>query len=666
MATPTVSVIIAAYNAMPYITRCISSVAEQSIGQDQLEVIVVDDGSTDGTSAELDRLADVYPELLHVEHQENSGGPSVPRNVGLDLARGEFVFFLDADDYLGPEALERMVAMAEKNATDVVLGKMVGVGGRNAPKSMFRRNEPRTDVFSSRVYWTLNPMKLFRRELIERHGLRFPADLSIGEDQLFVGAAYLHASGISVVADYDCLFWVLREDEGNITRRTSDSELGLRFLPRVIDLIVENVPPGPGRDHLAVRHLTADVRHFLVEHLPFEPRETQQKALDQLAGIIEPLWHEGLGDRLSALTRLRLHLVRHRMLDEILELVRFEEESAKSEVTTPVVVDTGRAYARFPYFRDTDHSVPDDCYDVTSELGPRHHVTRAEMHGSTLHLAGHAYVHRVATEDVSTRLVLRERADGTEYVLPVAHTATPGLGSDEDQGQYTYDKAGFECTVDVTTAADGKPLGDGFWDISLAVGAQGLSREVRIGSKRADSVSGRASTRVVDTEQGARAVALYTTKPHGNFTLDLGENGHRVPPHLRPGGVRWAADAPTELEFTGRCTLAAYPDGALVVSLSNGQGETAAFPVRRTADDGDTFTARVPVTALSAGTWSGELRLADWSVPLPALPRNLPPAKWRRQGRPWYTKPAPDSGKQFAMVVARTNLVKALVSRLKP
>jgi len=136
--------------------------------------------------------------------------------------------------------------------------------------------------------------------------------------------------------------------------------------------------------------------------------------------------------------------------------------------------------------------------------------------------------------------------------------------------------------------------------------------------------------------------------------------------HLLPGGVRWAADAPTELEFTGRCTLAAYPDGALVVSLANGQGATAAFPVRRTADDGDTFTARVPVTTLSAGTWSGELRLADWSVPLPALPRNLPPAKWRRQGRPWYAKPAPDSGKQFAMLVARTNLVKAVVSRLKP
>ncbi|MGW3630614.1 glycosyltransferase family 2 protein, partial [Streptomyces sp. NPDC005122] len=102
---------------MPYVTRTISSVAEQTIGTERLEVIVVDDGSTDGTAAELDRLAGVHPGLLRVVRQENSGGPAAPRNAGLDLARGEFVFFLDADDHLGPEALERMVAMAEENGT---------------------------------------------------------------------------------------------------------------------------------------------------------------------------------------------------------------------------------------------------------------------------------------------------------------------------------------------------------------------------------------------------------------------------------------------------------------------------------------------------------------------------------------------------------------------
>ncbi|GHG95423.1 glycosyltransferase family 2 protein [Streptomyces lanatus] len=665
MAAPAVSVIVAAYNAMPYLTRCLTSVVEQTIGRSELEIIVVDDGSTDGTAAELDRLAGEYPDLLRVFRQENSGGPSAPRNLGLDHARGRFVFFLDADDHLGPEALERMVAMAEQNGTDVVLGKMVGVGGRGAPTSMFKRDQPRTDVFSSRVYWTLNPMKLFRRELLERLRLRFPTDLSIGEDQLFVGPAYVHARGISVLASYDCLYWVRREDEGNITLRTGGTEPRLAFLPRVIDMLLENVPPGPGRDHLAHRHLTVEV-HQLLGHLAREPREVQEKALTRLAEAIAPIWHEGLNDQLSAMARLRLHLVRHRMLDELLELVAFERALAKSKVSTPVLVDGGRALALYPFLRDPDRAVPDDCYDVTAQLGVRHHVTRADLRGTVLHLAGHGYLHRVETLDVSTELVLRERDSKVEYRLPVTHTATPDAGAGEDGGRFSYERAGFEVSVDIATAADGTPLGDGLWDISLAIGAQGITREVRIGSKRAGDVSGEAATHLVTTAGGLRAVTLYTTHPHGNFTLDLGERKHKVRSRLSLDDViRWAPDAPTELEFTGRCTLAAHPEGALTVTLRNGKGETVSHRAVPRTEGGGSFVVRVPVTELPAGVWRGELRLGSWSLPLPALPKKLPPAKWRRGTLPRYAKPAPNGGAGFALQVARTDLVRAVARRVK-
>lgn len=665
MTGPAVSVIVAAYNAMPYLTRCITSVTEQSIGQDRLEILVVDDGSTDGTAAELDRLAGLYPKLLRVFRQENSGGPSAPRNLGLDHARGRFVFFLDADDHLGPEALERMVAMAEENGTDVVLGKMVGVGGRGAPTSMFRRDQPKTDVFSSRAYWTLNPMKLFRRELLERHRLRFPTDLSIGEDQLFVGRAYLHAAGISVLASYDCLYWVRREDEGNITLRTGGTEPRLRYLPRVVDMLLEHVPPGRGRDHLAHRHLTVEVQHLLV-HLAHEPRAEQDKALARLAESIEPLWHEGLNDQLSAMARLRLHLVRHRMLDEVLELVRFERELARSKVATPVLVDAGRALARYPFLRNPARAIPDSCYDITAQLGVRHRVTRADLRGTVLHLAGHGYLHRVETRDITTELVLRERDSKVEFRLPVTHTATPEAGADEDKGSFTYDRAGFEAAVDITTAADGGPLGDGLWDISLAIGAQGITREVRIGSKRADDVSGKAATHVVDTAEGLRAVTLYTTHPYGNFTLDIGERKHTVPARLGvDGAVRWAPDAPTELEFTGRCTLADHPEGALALTLTDGQGSSVSHRPARRPEPGGTFVIRVPVSELPLGLWRGELRLGGWSVPLPALPKKTPPAKWLHRALPRYAKPAPDSGGGFALRVARTELVRAVARRVK-
>lgn len=660
MTGPVVSVIVAAYNAMPYLTRCINSVAEQSIGQDALEIIVVDDGSTDGTGRELERLAEVHPELMRVLRQENSGGPSAPRNVGLDHARGRFVFFLDADDYLGPEALERMVAVAEKNDTDVVLGKMVGVGGRSLPMSMFKRNLPKTDVFSSRVYWALNPLKLFRRELLERHALRFPTSLPIGEDQPFVALAYLHAAGISVISDYECLFCTLREDGGNTTVRHGGSEPRLRFLPAMVDLLLEHVPAGPDRDHLAHRHLTVEVQEVL-SHLARESRPQQEKALSQLADVIAPLWHEGMNSRLSAMARLRLHLVRHQMLDEVLELVRFEGDLARSKVSTPVVVDDGRALARYPFLRDPDRAVPDDCYDVTTQLGVRHRVSRAELRHTTLHLAGHGYLHRVATENVTTELVLRERDTTAEFRLPVTHTTTPGLGTDEDEGHYLYEKAGFDAAIDITTAADGSALPDGLWDISLAIGAQGITREVRIGSKRTADVTGKAATHIMNTPEGPRAATLYTTHPHGNFTLDLGEQKHTVLPHLSlDDHVHWATDAPTELEFTGRCTLASHPKAALTIDLSNDRGDSAPFPV---STSGNTFVVRVPVTELPPGIWKGELRIGNWALPLPTLPSNLTPAKWRRRALPWYAKPAPVNENGFALHIARTDLVKAIARR---
>ncbi len=146
MEQPHVTVVIAAYNAMPYLTRCVDSVLGQSLAPEAVEVVAVDDGSTDGTGAELDRFARLHPERVRVVHQENSGGPAAPRNTGIGLARGRYVFFLDADDYLGPEALERMAAMADENGSDVVVGKLVGVGGRTPPTSMFRRDQPDADL----------------------------------------------------------------------------------------------------------------------------------------------------------------------------------------------------------------------------------------------------------------------------------------------------------------------------------------------------------------------------------------------------------------------------------------------------------------------------------------------------------------------------------------
>ena len=194
-----VSIVVPAYNAMPWIKRALDSVLAQTYPHEKMEIIVVDDVSTDGTWGVLSKYREKFPDLIKVlQLDEHSGTPAEPRNVGLAVAKGEYVFFLDTDDYLGFEAVERMLDHAVEWDSDVVLIKMHGEDGREVPRSMFTRNQPDAGLEHSKVCWSLAPLKLFKRELIS--DIRFADDMP--EDMAFVLEAYFRAKRVSVAADY--------------------------------------------------------------------------------------------------------------------------------------------------------------------------------------------------------------------------------------------------------------------------------------------------------------------------------------------------------------------------------------------------------------------------------------------------------------------------------
>ena len=133
-----VSVVVPVYNPGENIEPLIASVLGQSLPDDEYEAIFVDDGSTDGTGERLDALAAQH-EVVRVEHIPNSGWPGRPRNVGTDAARGEYVLYVDNDDHLGPEALERVYDRATADGADVLVPKVVG-HGKFVARELFRED----------------------------------------------------------------------------------------------------------------------------------------------------------------------------------------------------------------------------------------------------------------------------------------------------------------------------------------------------------------------------------------------------------------------------------------------------------------------------------------------------------------------------------------------
>ena len=168
-------------------------------------------------------------------HQPNSGGPAGPCNRALDVATGRYVFFVGADDYLGLDALRRLVAAADTHGSDVVLGKIVGVNSRSIYQDIFARSAVDVGLHDSPLPRSLGNTKLFRRELLDRHGIRYPEHMPVASDLPFTLEACYRARRVSVLADYDYYYLVRRLNEGNIsyTKRYEQRLPGSRRGPPV-------------------------------------------------------------------------------------------------------------------------------------------------------------------------------------------------------------------------------------------------------------------------------------------------------------------------------------------------------------------------------------------------------------------------------------------------
>ena len=205
--SPKVSVVMPVYNVAPFLRQCINSVLCQTLCD--FELILVDDGSTDDSLAIIKEYADIDGRIIYTRQSNMYAG--VARNTGMERANGEYLLFLDPDDFFAPTLLEDMYNKAESDEADVVLcdGRYYdNVTGKysNARLLLQRYNIPKTLPFS----YLDNPdkilhisidcpwNKLFRKAFVDAHDLRFQP-LRSANDVYFVDCAILLADKISVV-----------------------------------------------------------------------------------------------------------------------------------------------------------------------------------------------------------------------------------------------------------------------------------------------------------------------------------------------------------------------------------------------------------------------------------------------------------------------------------
>jgi len=230
MSNPTVSVIVPAYNAESFIENCVQSILSQTYTD--FELILVNDGSKDSTSTICHRLAEQDSRITVID-QEN-GGSSSAKNTGMDAAKGNYIEFVDADDTLDASYMEQLLRGMAEDEADLCVGNVAfmvmdqgeQVLSRPSPKlhegmftlkeylSYYKEYMPHAVVGAP---WN----KLFRREIIEKHNLRFDETTRNNEDTWFNLAYLRYCNKIFVSASP--FYHYINHQNGSASRRYIDN-----------------------------------------------------------------------------------------------------------------------------------------------------------------------------------------------------------------------------------------------------------------------------------------------------------------------------------------------------------------------------------------------------------------------------------------------------------
>ncbi|GAA1811008.1 bifunctional glycosyltransferase family 2 protein/CDP-glycerol:glycerophosphate glycerophosphotransferase [Actinomadura chokoriensis] len=590
---PKLSVVVPFHNTEEYFRECLESLAGQTLRD--LEVILVDDGSTDGSAVVAKEMCARDQRFrLFTREQE---GPGPARNAGVRQARGEYLAFADADDVVQKDAYARLAGSLDRTGSDMASGNVERMDADRKWQSplhdgVFTESCSRTHVSSKpvlmrdRTPWN----KVYRREFWTEARLEFPTGFY--EDPPVSARAHALAKSVDVLSE-TVYYW--RKRPGSITEDRYDWD-------NINQRLASARALRDGLADYAPQLLNAYDEHALV---PIELRvlfealpRTQDEHREELVAIGAALARRvspRVVKRLPALTRLQLHLLCRRMLPELLEVLRFVQLRKAADAPRVRRGLRHRWYAEYPFFEDEERGVPAHVYDVTDELKPVAAIDRAAWVDGRLRIEGHAYIRHLdsSTEDGSRIRVWLVAANKRGLMrVPVERVRRPDVTARSRQSAVSYDWSGFVAEIDPSALKMFGRWRDVDWVPCVEIVNRGLRRRRTFANPR---LPGR---QWPDDRECAPGVLVQGVAARNRFVVQVRRTPAAVVGCHLDGG---------ELCLDG-WSSAPLGDEPRVTAVPKAGRATVTGPVERVGGEG--FRARLPAAGLAR-------RSVDWEISLP-------------------------------------------------
>lgn len=526
MSRPDVTVVVIVYNDRELLPAAVRSAMEQTLRN--IEIVVVDHGSDDGTSEVADLLAASDDRVRVIHLSDNEGGPGRPCNVGIEAAGAPYITIVGSDDELTPDACRLMLGAAEEHGAELVLGRPTRIhvdeNNRTAVwmRSIYRKDADYDSVRDEPQLLRdqISASKLYSTDLIRRHGLRFPEDL-IYEDQLFTLGCYVFARRIAVVSD-TVYRWKIRSKalKPSITHtRSQIANLRDRITvnQRMDQFLHENDADdlAPIKDAKFIKH---DLRLYLLD-LWQRPPEYQKKFIDMVADYTSTFPFSVI-EELPTIYRVVLYMLNQRDLEGTLAAWDFIRDPGRVSIDLTRIGE--RVYWGHRHLEDEQAKV---WLDVTG-LGVHkipftqrriyNRLTSYDVEGSTLRLSGELYnqLSLIARQDpLQLELTLSRRGPSTDGEQPVAHAPVDVLS-------YGEDRIGYDATVNLDALLPARGMPGDVWDLSLRTHWDGQVNSSRVAVRDRNAIPTRVPVRPRFAKLSADSLEPFVSD-RGNLSFRL-------------------------------------------------------------------------------------------------------------------------------------------------